>query len=232
MGRILTLVCPVSLMLTSFALVFSSPHSALAQGVVSSTNVNLFPSAPPNVQQGKITSNTLTTAFQEKQNLTLTNALNVDISTPGTFATTVSLTPGTLAAGTQIDSFLFYTDPTSNTGITQFTGSLTFNRNILGLIVLSGSQDSTDALLGAAGTVYPSSVSNRGLEFQAASGDTITLSNNDQTLNYTFNTGNSVDEVRVITSAAVPEASTIMSLGLLLALGLGGVMATKKRQAA
>ncbi len=222
----------VGLTLAALVALCLAPPAALAQGVVSSTNVSLLPAAPPSVVQGKITSSTLATAFQEKQNLTLTSALNVDIAKPGAYSFTNMPPPGVLAPGTQVDSFLFYTDPGNTTGITQFTGSLTFDRSILGLIVLSSSLDNTDSLLGAAGTAYPSGVSNRGLEFQAVSGDLITLSGDDRTLNYTFNTGNSVDEVRVITSAApVPEASTTLSLGLLLALGLGGVLVVHKRKA-
>lgn len=218
---------PAALTLAALSgLCFAAP-AALAQGVVSSTNINLLPSAPPSVVEGKMTSSTLAAAFQEKQNVALTSALSVDIAKPGTYSFANLPSSGALAAGSQVDSFLFFTDPGNTNSITSFTGSLTFDRNILGLIVLSSSQDNTDSLLGAAGTTYPAGVSNRGLEFQAANGDMITLSGDDRTLNYTFNTGNSVDEVRVITNAApVPEASTTISLGLLLALG--GVLIARK----
>ncbi len=214
------------------ALACLAPGPAMAQAVISSTGVRLLPTAPASVMQGAVQSNTQATAFQEKQGLTLTDALPVDVSAPGTYSAAVSLTPGSIAAGSKVDSFMFYTDPINNTG-EKFAGSLTLDSNILGLIVLTKSLNQTDALLGAAGTTYPATDPNRGLEIFGTGDDSLTLSSDRRTVTFDFHTTGSVDEVRVVTSAApVPEASTMVSLGLLLALSAGGLVVAAKRRKA
>ena len=220
--------------LASAALACLVPSPVRAQTVVSSTGVHLLSSAPPSVVEGQITSNTQTTAFQEMQDVPLANALGVDISTPGTYNSAHPLTPGTIAAGSKVNSFFFYSDPQNNNKGVGFTGSLTFDSDILGLIVRVNSLNQTDPVLGASGTTYPTGApadTDRGLEITGTGPDSVTLSADRRTLTYNFNTAQFVDEVRVVTSAApVPEASTTVSFGLLLALGLGGLVVAAKRR--
>ncbi len=202
----------------ALALVALTAGAAHAQGVVAKTAVTLVVPGPSNVTEGQHESDTKVTAFMENQSLILTAPLSVDIKSPGTYSTSASLTPGTIPTGTLVNSFYFYSDPVTNTGKV-FTGSITFNSDILGLEVSGTSLNNTDALLGLAGTTYPSSDPNRGLELTGVTNsDIITLSSDRRTLTWSFTTANSLDGVRVLT--AVPEPTTALPLGLALLAGL------------
>jgi hypothetical protein len=95
------------------------------------------------------------------------------------------------------------------------SGSVTFDADILGVIVLDGSLDGTDTPLGAPVTVYVD-VPLRGPDFVFNS-DIVVVENNLRTIHVQFASWDSVDQIRVIT--AVPEPGTVMLL-------LAGALAT------
>jgi hypothetical protein len=152
------------------------------------------------------TSDTSIFTFNERTGLVLPSSVSVDITSAGTYQSNASLTSGTVAAGTDVDSYFLHTDPAS--GSSMYDGSVTFSTPILGVIVLSHTLDLSDSVLGAPGTTYPTGNADRGLEL-SANQDFVTLSNNMETLTVHFFTHGDIDEVRVIT-AAVPEPSSIV----------------------
>jgi hypothetical protein len=200
---------------------------ATADLISTTGQIDVLSSPPASVQRGQLQSNTNIFAFNEQARLTLSTAVSVDITSPGTYTTVASLTPGTISAGTQVSSYFLHSDPVNNNAM--FDGSVTFSTPILGVIVLSGTLSSSDAQLGATGTTYPTNDSGRGLELTAGQ-DFVTLSSNLRTLTVHFFTHDNVDEVRIIT--AVPEPSSlVLAAGCgLLALAVARVFKVRGRR--
>lgn len=213
---------------------FTLAVSANSSTITSSTGqVTVLGTAPASVAQGGLQSNTSAYVFMESQ-LVLTSPLNVDISTPGTYTTVTSLTPGTIDAGTFVDSFMLESQPSSvpdSPGdYRTYEGTITFNGPILGIIVETANLNSTDALLGAPGTTYPPpsdiysglDLNTPGCAGSGCGNDGVRLSVNGSTLSFGFVTNYSEDEIRIIT-AATPEpagiALTLLGLFPLLASG-------------
>lgn len=212
------------LALAAASLVFSG--SAARAGYSSVSNTIQIISPPPSVQIGALTSDTLIRTFAEVQDLTLKSSVAVDDTASGSFTSNSALVGGTIAAGTAVDSYLFHSDTATTSHV--YTGSVTFSTQILGLIVLTQSLDSTDAQLAHPGTTY--STSNlRGLELSPTA-DSFTLSADRRTLTFHFLTNNSLDEVRVVTAATVPEPASVVLMGL-GGLILAGVRCSRGRLA-
>src|SRR5205823_6222602 len=81
-------------------------------------------------------------------------------------ATDLDLSPGSISAGTLVNSFTLHFDVVGtrpNKKALQALGSITFDQPILGIMVLSQSENDTNSMLGRAGVTY-SNGSRHGLE--------------------------------------------------------------------
>jgi hypothetical protein len=155
--------------------------------------------APPSVLQGALESDTQIDLFGELAK-PLPTGLAVDITTPGTHSSAAVLTSGTIASGTQINSYYIHADPV---GISQnvsrlLAGEVTFPTNVLGVIVTDANLNASDGVLGVASTAYPTS--GRGLRLNSPT-DTIILSPDQRTVTVHLSVSNATDDVRVITAA-------------------------------
>jgi hypothetical protein len=210
-------------------IVFSANASSL---VATSGQVTFLSSPPASVASGGLQSNTTAYVFEESE-LTLTSPVDVDITTPGTYTTVASLTPGTIGAGTDVEVYMLESQPSSvpasPNDYQTYEGSLTFDTPVLGIIVETASLNNTDATLGAPGTVYPPpsdiysglDLNTPGCSGSTCGNDGVVLSINGNTVDFGFVTNYSEDEIRIIT-AATPEPSgiafTFLALLPLLAL--------------
>lgn len=178
-----------------------------------SGQVELIP-PPPSVDFGDLQSDTVARVFSERQGLTLPTSVSVDSTAPGAYDSVSSLTPGVLPAGTSVDSYLVHAEPASPDGLFRYIGSITFNTDVLALIVLNPNLKNSDAILGAPGTLY-SSGALRDLELNpsGAFADSVVLSPDRRTVSFDFRTQPGIDEFRLVT-AAVPEPSTLSLLAL------------------
>ena len=148
-------------------------------------------------------ANTKLFAWNEAQNVTLAAALGVD------FLASTGL-PGTLAAGTRVNSHGIVYDPQASRTL---LGFVTFDAPIIAVISKTATLQATDPLLGLAGITY-NSPSARGLETPR---DRFTVSGN--TIFLDFGASSPGDNIRVLTSV-VPEPAT---WGMLIAgFGLVG----------
>ena len=172
---------------------------ATAAEVSSSGAVQLIP-APPSVQQGALKSDTQIQLFSERRGVSLANGVAVDITSPGSYTSTASLTSGTIPAATLVDSYYLHADPVgiSQNIVQKQAGAVTFPTPVLGVIVLDPELAGSDAALGGSGTLYPAT--GRELDLGSPT-DTAILSADSRTLTLRLSNSGGTDDVRVITAA-------------------------------
>ena len=214
--------------LTALLIVLLSSASVEA-GIISFLGDVDFIAPPPSVVLGDLEDDQLTRIFLEQSAVILGSDVGADVTLPGVVDEAADLTPGTISSGTRIDSYLFHFDPRSASGAS--VGSVTFNRDILGILVQTSSLDATDALLGALATMYQLNdfrgVEGPGFETQGVTvNDIVTLSADFRTVRFDFSTTARIDQIRVIT--AVPEPA---ALGFIV-IGVVGLLAERRKRSA
>ncbi|MHC4415805.1 MAG: hypothetical protein ACYS0G_11020 [Planctomycetota bacterium] len=167
-------------------------------------------STPTSVLLGDLQSSTVIFSFNERENLALPFDLWVDASEAGRYRRETELTPATIPAGTLVNAHILHLDPIGS-NVVELTGSLTFDQDILGLIVLDASLDASDGILGAPGTLYPTGAAGRGFE---GPHDIFTIEPDLRTLTINnLRASTMIDQIRVIT-AAIPAPGVLALFGL------------------
>lgn len=182
----------------TFAVV--APTSASGSIVDATGAIQIIP-PPPAVTIDALQSDTTIFGFAEQQGAVLTAPLTVDAAVPGTYSLAAQINnKAKLPAGTHVDSHLFTSDPLTKQGGGNRVGTVTFDSEILGVIVARSPLANSDHL-GASGTSYPGAFNYRELELKPAStgGDTFTISADRKTLSLDLRTDKFFDQVRVIT---------------------------------
>jgi len=110
--------------------------------------------------------NKLIRGFRERVCYKLPTNVTVDISEPGRYSKNYAKTSKVIPAGTLINCFFLHFDSIGGQSA-QSSGQLSFDSEILGVIVTDESLDATDKVLGARGTTYETGRNNRGFENNA-----------------------------------------------------------------
>lgn len=183
---------------------------------------------PINLTDGNWQSSTEIRAFQEQQDFVLPQAVSVDITVPGTSpnSTDSNLSPGTIPAGTVVDSYFLHFDPVGKPAHpVELTGSITLDAPIIGIIAEDDTLEASNSVLGIQGDAYPDG----GLELNPAGGgtsDVLTWEANNQTVDVDWRASSQSDNIRIITEASpVPEPSTA-----LLAIAFAGLLILHRRR--
>jgi hypothetical protein len=158
------------------------------------------------LDEGKVEGTRFAHVLVERAGVKLAAQLTVDAVTPRRYASTSSLPAPKpkIAAGTVVDSYLLHSDPVGHSllGGNHFALQVSFDTNILGVIVADGSLIGSDAAVGIPGVPY-SVFANRGLELQPF-GDSLTIVDR-HTVRMFFNTSTYLDDVRIVVAhSAVP----------------------------
>jgi hypothetical protein len=178
--------------------------------------------APPSVLPGQLLSDSTIYLFSEQVDLTLTSAVSVGISEPGTYIVgTSTFVPGTINAGVTVNSYLLRASPVTNQdsdNYRDFTGQISFSNGqpILGIIFYYTNLAATDPTLGAPGTLYPTT-NNTGTGLE--NGDEVILSANDESVFVNFHVNASdegMDMIRILTATPEPADFLLMGSGLAL----------------
>ncbi len=161
-------------------------------------NTSLGLIAPPaSVVVDQTQSSTVAFLFPESSGLVLTAPLDVDLTTPGSYATQASVTPGTIAAGTRVRSWLIHFDPVGGANQT-VDATVTFDHEILGLAILVPSLEASDAVVGDASVAYPAAGSDPNRSVELANQDEIRWGDDNRSLELILTAGTGTDQVRVI----------------------------------
>ena len=189
----------LALTICALAVLLADPGESGASVIAESGAVQ-FESPPPLVSSTTGESNTTLNFFTERTNFVLPSTTPVDIA-PGSFPTTYTgnslLAPGTLAAGTAVDSYFMYSNPVGESqSLYPYTATLTFSAPILGVIVTTSTLTATSPSLGAPGTTYQTP---GGLETR--DGDSVELVAA-STIHVEFHTSVDVDSIRIVTAAS------------------------------
>ncbi len=197
------------------AFVFAGTASA---DIINVTGAFVEISPPPSVLMGDLESSTEIFAFREMLGLEV-ESIEVDITLAGFYDELDDLTPGVIFPETPVDIFFVHADPVGAEDFVQYVGTITFDQDILGVIVLTSNLDATDDGLGHPGTQYPTGlIRGRGMDFAGANFDFITLSEDRRTITIDWRARHSVDQIRIITAVPAPGG-----LALLAGAGLVGI---------
>jgi uncharacterized repeat protein (TIGR01451 family) len=176
----------------------------------SSGKVTKLASPPASVKLNALENASNAVAFDERQNVTLGAAVAVDAVNPGTYSTFPSGT-AKVAAGTVVDSHLIHSDIPARSYTARRQGTVTFAAPIVGVVASTAKLASSDAALGAPGTLYAGSTNWRGLESGESSwvgGDKLTISADRKTLTFDVQTY-VMDELRVLTNTSIQLSTSI-----------------------
>ena len=194
--------------------VMAAGSSCLA-AIVGTTGAGLLVAPPPSLAPGAFANGTTVYAMNEKQGV-LFNGL-IDRYLPAIGTTYVLSSAFPLNPGPRwVNSHLLHFD---NQGVPQagpVTGTVTFDKAIIGVIFTRQRLDLSDAALGNPGTVYPFGHLNRGFSSVI---DSFTLLS-PFTLRFTLANAGAMDQIRVLT---VPGPGT-------LACGVGLVCLARRRR--
>jgi hypothetical protein len=178
-------------------------------------------------------SDTSIRVFAELTGVALSQPISIDISATGQANSNALLSPAVLPIGTQVESYYVHYDPVGTTNIVNQSGSLTFDSNVIGILIgtVNGtSVNSSDPnsltlstpFLGRPGFAYSDQIT----EFYNMS-DSITLSADRRTVSYFFTAQILGDSIRIVTApSSVPEP---MSMTLVLS-GLGCIFLRRSQR--
>ena len=197
--------------------------------------------APKNLAEGGVETTGLVHAFVERNGLRLSFPLTTDAVKAGTYTKTSSLpSPAPkIAAGTVVDSYMLHSDPLGKPTALQgnrFSVRVSFDSDILGVMVTDSSLNGSDGTVGVHGAIYPT-FAHRGLELMGNPfNDHFTISTNRHTIQVFFSTSTYVDEVRVVvahTAASFSQAYGITNVnGQVINFGPRAVLGNAPRNLA
>lgn len=159
--------------------------------------------APPTVELQQLENNSFLHLFSERSRVPLPTSIRVDVSQPGAYSQTPSLTPLVLPRGTVVNSYYGHFDSVGTPAtFRRVTGSVTFPDPVLGVTFGDDTLKASD-FLGGSGTTYPAS--GRGFDaFDSVNPDYFWLSADRRTITFNLQTGPVSDDFRVLTGMPAP----------------------------
>ncbi|MCI0675609.1 MAG: hypothetical protein L0Y42_07530 [Phycisphaerales bacterium] len=182
-------------------------------------------SAPDSLLRNQWEANKKTRIFQERSSFTLTESLAVNITVPGLYFSIGEGSPGSIEAGTTIDSYLLHQDPKGPKHDIILKGKITFDQEIIGIIINNQLLAISDLVLGTDDTIYASGTDNLRHIDSPFLPDRIKITPDGRTLKFRLHTRTAMDEIRIITASA-----PVPSPGCLALLGLAGAMMSGRRR--
>ncbi|MEQ9498825.1 MAG: hypothetical protein RIT81_18245 [Deltaproteobacteria bacterium] len=149
---------------------------------------------PPSVVLNASESNTAMRLFEESSTV-LAADLAVDTATTGTYTGFGQLLPATIPSGTAVTSWMMHFDPAS--GTRNLDATVTFEAEILGVIVADTSLDATD-FLGHPMVTYPIAGSAPARTVELSGSEFVSILGDRRSLRFRAAASNATDQVRII----------------------------------
>ncbi len=171
---------------------FTSVFSLLAMALPGSAtlltlsgNVGII-AHPPSLLPGALYSQQYIFLILEQQQIVLGAPLAVDFTAPGTYNMLSQLVPGTIPAGTLVNSYYLHADPINHKVLfsNQFM-SFSSDELIIGVMVNSPTLASGVPQVGLATTTYNGPTANNGFRFNAVPVNFIQISADQHTVTFT-----------------------------------------------
>lgn len=196
--------------------------SASAWGAPIITGQIALVGAPSSVEAGATEDDGSMLLFLEREGVLLPTQVAGEITLPTTVADGLGTTPGAVGAGSRVDSYFVHFDTATVDLPITLSGTITFETDILAVMLFGASLDASDSILGAPGSTYPPAGDFfRGTSELTSGGDIVTLSSDRRTLTIQSRVSqiagfSGIDQLRIVT-ATVPEPSTawLIAIGLL-----------------
>lgn len=203
----------------------SGLHQARADITSTHGDMTVAANPPLSVESGAWESTGSIRVFQEAGSLALTRAVTVDFSTTGmTYDDRKDFSPANLAEDTIVDSYLVHVDPVRRQSF-WYSGSVTFEREILGIIVTWKNMKASNLTLAAEGTKY---LAQRGFGIEIGR-DKVDWSVDGKSLTFWGHARPKIDQIRVLTKPFEHD-SEIPTPGALSGLVLGAGLLGSRRQ--
>lgn len=181
--------------------------AAVSGSIVAATDYIDAGNPPLSVRLGELENDTAIIAFQEILPTELPNSFALDISMPGTYTIgTDAWSPGSVSAGTMVQSYYLHLDPVDQHDITLW-GTIQFDVDVLGFVLTADGVSDSDLLLGSPTTEYEACRA-RGLEDD----DVVSLSSDRRTVTASLHAGEYLDSIRIITAVPEPLTSLLFAL--------------------
>lgn len=204
-----------------------APGLNVHAAIVSLTGDLVAAPAPASVLDGALESNVSMLVFSERSGYVLAAEVDAVLALPSlSFAGDAIPSAGTIGTGSPVDSWLVHADRIGAAWSSRMSGSVTFDSDILAVIVRSSNLAATDAELGAAGTLYGTDAY-RGID---DANDTIAISADRRTLTLALR-HSTLDNLRVVTAAALADASPVPLPASLLLLPAALFVLLRSRRA-
>ncbi len=155
--------------------------------------------------------------FQEREKFILPTSVAIDINASGLFGRTAGFAPSNarISENSEVDSFWIHFDPIGTPANMTRIGTITFDQDILGIIVgVNGGINQThpdntlglsNSVLGLPGIGYDFTIT----DLFPGGGDQISLSADRRTIGFTLISGPGSDNMRVITAVPEPTPFTL-----------------------
>lgn len=147
-------------------------------------------------------SSTYVRVFREKLDLELTTAVTVDMVPPDDTGSLPPVAP-VIPAGTYVTSYLVHFDALAPSG--SLSGTIVFDQDILGVMVLAGTISPTDVTFKLVGVPYPTGNPNRGVELAGDNIDYVEV--HQRLIHFELTTTTVLDHIRVLTRGDGPGLS-------------------------
>jgi hypothetical protein len=171
----------------------------LAFGVTASSGSVKFVEPIPQVVPRRYQDDRHLVVFPEREAVTLRRDLEVAVTTPGSYDGPFDPAAHRIAAGTRVRSFLLQFNPRGRDAeaVRRLSGSITFDRPIVGLICTKKELNDVDGLFALKPSWRPAG--GGGVE----AGDTVTLSPDRRTLSVLLTAAPAHDQLRILVEVPV-----------------------------
>ena len=184
----------------------------VTSGVLQTTGMMRFVSPGPGFFPGRFEDNQHITVFLERRQVSIENALEVDLADPGEYRRIRREKGPRIPAGSEVASYLLQLDPVGlldkwDGDKPRVEGQITFDQPIVGLIASGRKLLATDIFLGHPDGNYGDLP--RGLEppkenlqqAEAEGKDVLILAADQRTLILNFAAGSALDQIRVLVAS-------------------------------